>query len=376
VRGYLGGLPEEWEIEVWGVTTRGAGTAGEVQTIALPHRDVRFRPLVYAGAAATRRVPLAVRYCAALATRAWQTDLVRDFDVLIAHRAEYIAALSLLCPTVRLPPSIAMIHGSAAFSYQGLGLARGGAYALSERVAVQRADAVALVSGSALPYYQRRYPRHADRILWIPNGVDITRFSRRAADSWRADHGLSPADRVLVYHGRYDHEKGIARMLDAVRLLLADGARWHLACAGVGPLDTLLAQAAAGWGKGRIHDFGYLSPEQVVSLLQASDLGLLCSDFEGLSNGLLEALAAGLPVVATNVGDNPLVLEQLASRLITDLAPDSIASAIRWAWEHRAELAERTPQLAERYSLATRVTRLRALLEDVAAKRPPTVIDP
>ena len=371
VRGYLGGLPDDWEIEVWGVTTRGAGTVGELQTLALPQREIRFVPLVVAGAAATRRVPLAVRYCAALAARAWQEDLVRRFDVVIAHRAEYLAALTLLRPMVRLPPAIAMIHGSSAFSYQGLGLARGGAYALSERIAVHGSDAVALVSGSALSYYRGRYPRRADRILWIPNGVDTTRFARRT-NGWRAEHGLDPEDRVLVYHGRYDHEKGLGRMLDAFRLLLEDGERWHLVCAGVGPLDTLLAEAATGWGEGRVHDLGYLAPEDVVSLLQAGDLGLLCSDFEGLSNGLLEALAAGLPVVATNVGDNGLVLEQLAPQLITEQAPAAITSAVRWAWGHRADLSERAPRVAERYSLAVRVARLTTLIEEVASKRPPT----
>lgn len=365
VRGYLGGLPESWEIEVWGVAAR--DREGQAKTVTIGNRQIRFRPLLDAGPAATRRIPLNVRYCAALAVRAWRDEPARRFDVLVAHRAEYIAALRMLRPLVRLPPSIAMIHGSSAFSYRGLGVARGTAYALSERLAVGSAEAIALVSGSALPYYQRRYPRHADRLQWIPNGVDITRFSR-GSTSWRAEHGFGADDRLLVYHGRYDHEKGLGRMLDAMRLLLDDGAPWHLVCAGVGPLDVVLADAAAGWGKGRVHDLGYLSPEQIVPLLTACDLGLLCSDFEGLSNGLLEALAAGLPVVATNVGDNPLVLEQLDSRLVTDLDPASIASAIRWAWAQRAELSQRAPAIAQRYSLATRVARLTGLIEQVAAK--------
>lgn len=362
LRGYLAGLPATWAIEMWGVAERHQGA---VETITLGAREIRFRALVDAGPAATRRVPLAVRYCAALVAAAWQDDLVHRFDVVIAHRAEYLAALRLMRPIIRLPPSIAMIHGSSAFSYKGMGFARGTAYSLSERVAVQSSDAVALVSGAALPYYQRRYPRHADRITWIPNGVDTTRFSRRAPSRWRAEHGFSADDRLLVYHGRYDHEKGIARMLDALRLLLDDGARWHLVCAGVGPLASVIGHAAEG---GRVHDLGHLLPDQIVPLLEACDLGLLCSDFEGLSNGLLEALAAGLPVVATNVGDNPLVLEHLDSRLVTDLEPAAIASTIRWAWEHRAELSARAPQVAGRYSLAARVARLTGLIEEVAAR--------
>lgn len=368
VRGYLGGLPASWEIEVWGVSARDDGSTGDARTLVLATREVRLRPIVDAGPAATRRIPLAVRYCAALAARAWRDEIAERFDVLVAHRAEYVAALTMLRPIVRLPPVIAMIHGSSAFSYRGMGLARGVAYALSERVAVEASDAVALVSGSALPYYQRRYPRRADRIQWIPNGVDLTRFAQRAPGTWRAERGLGPEDRVLAYHGRYDQEKGLRRMLDAFRLLLTDGAPWHLVCAGVGPLDALLADAAAGWGRGRVHDLGYLSPEQVVALLRASDIGLLCSDFEGLSNGLLEALAAGLPVVATDVGDNRIVIEQLASRLVTDRDPGSIASAVRWAWENRGELSRRAPQTAQRFSLATRVARLTDLIERVASR--------
>jgi glycosyltransferase involved in cell wall biosynthesis len=367
LRGYLGGLPRDWDIEVWGAVERGAGRTGECKTIPLQGRDVRLRSLVEAEPAALRRVPLAMRYCAALAAKTWQREVSdRRWDVLIAHRAEYLATIAAFGARASPPPSIVMIHGSSAFAYQGLGAARGSAYLWSERVSVRCADAVALVSGSSLPYYQARYPRSAERFHWIPNGVDVKRFTRSVPNGWREQHGLTERDRLLVYHGRYDREKGIGRMLEALRVLLEDGEPWHLLCAGIGPLQRLLGDAASSWGRGHVHDVGYLGPDKIVSLLHAGDLGLLCSEFEGLSNGLLEALAAGLPVVATDVGDNSLVLRHLAPELVCDSTSSAVASAIRWAWKYRGELSARTSAVAERFSLAARVERLATLIEDVS----------
>jgi glycosyltransferase involved in cell wall biosynthesis len=367
VRGYLSGLPRDWQIEVWGVAERGVVTAGTTQSIPLADRSVRLLPLVEAGPASGRRVPLSPRYAAALAGMAVRGRLDRrHWDVVIAHRAEYLAAIGLVRPAGLLPPAIAMIHTSPWY-YRTMGRLRGSAYLLGEWLAIRRATAVALVSGASLPEYRARYAQWADRFYWIPNGVDLTRFVGPEPQGWREAHGFHDRDRLLIYHGRYDAEKGIARILAVLRLLLADGGPWHLVCAGVGPLASLLARAAAGWGRNHIHDLGYLAPSAIVDLLRAGDIGVLFSDYEGLSNGLLEALAAGLPVVATDVGDNALVLGRLASELIAGPDPASLAGAVRWAWANRQRLRERAREIAGQFSLRARIERLTSLIETVGA---------
>ncbi|HTO27532.1 MAG TPA: glycosyltransferase family 4 protein, partial [Devosia sp.] len=326
-----------------------------------------LRPIVKAGPVTERTIPLSPRYATAVARRAWQGQLDRQhWDVIIAHRAEFLAAVALVRAGRHLPPSVAMLHSHSGHARRAMSPFRGRALLLGERVAISRCDVAVVVSHSSLPYYQQRYPRHADRFRWIPNGVDVARFGGGDRMAWRHRHGFTADDRVLVYHGRYDREKGIPLLLDMMRLLLADENAWHLVTAGIGPLAADLAGAAATWARGRIHDLGYLPGSEIPGLLGAADIGVLCSDFEGLSNSLLECLAAGLPVVATDAGDNALVLDHVSSELVAAAEASSLASAVRWAWAEREHLAPAARRAAQSFSLDSRIERLITLFEGLA----------
>ena len=366
VRGDLARFPASWDVEVWGVGPAGAVHTPGAQMMRIGDREVRFRPLVTAGSVEGRHIPLAPRYSVALATEAARQRLRRSsYDAVLAHRTEYLAALGWLRPLRRLPPTLAFIHGSSAWSVSAMGRVRGWGQLAGESIAVRLADAVALVSKSTLPYYQKRYPSHASRFHWIPNGIDVTPFTSGNGIAWRTRNRFAPDDRLLVYHGRYIPEKGLRRMLDAFRVLQADGP-WHLVCAGGGPLRNELGAAAATWGAGRIHDVGFLAPPDLPDLLAAGDVGMLLSDMEGFSMALLESLAAGLPVVATPVGDNPVVLSELAPELLVDDAsPERIAERVRWAWEYRPSLSRRGRDVAAKYSIDARVRQLAELITTI-----------
>lgn len=372
LRGYLGDLPPAWDVEVWGAGDRREADAAATRDLALGRRAVRLRPLVTAGPAASRRVPLALGYCAALAREAVAGRVSRRrWDVVFAHRTEYLATLALTGRAAALPPALAFIHGSSSWSIAHMGRLKGSGQVLGERLALPLASRVALVSESTLPYYRARYPRYADRFVWVPNGVDVARFEQADGEAWRAAQGFAPADRVVLYVGRYEAEKGIARMLDAFRLLVErDGPEvpWRLVCAGAGPLRSLVADAAEGWGRGRVRDLGHVAQDVVPSLSAAADVSVLVSDFEGLSNSMLESLAAGTPMVATPVGDNAVVLAHVDRGLVTDgFAPEEVASRIRWAWERRDALQAKARAAATHFSLEARVGRIVALAEEIVA---------
>lgn len=367
VRSYLSRLPAEWNVEVWGVDDRlGDGRTREME---LSGRAITFRPLMRAEAVASRKLPLSPRFCAALAAAAWKHRLDgTHWDLLVTHRTEYHATLALTRPARLLPPSVAMIHGSSAWSYSAMGRLRGFGQRLGEQLAIGHASAIALVAGSTLPYYRRRYPDQAERFVWIPNGVDVGRFTTADGRSWRHRHGFDDLDRIIVYHGRYGREKGIGRMIDAFRLLMRQHERWHLVCAGSGPAGEELRAAATTWGRGRIHDLGYVPPAELPPVLAAADVSLLLSDFEGLSNSLLEALAAGVPVVATDAGDNRIILERVGRSLIVQPDPSAVALAVVSAWERHNALRVKAKAVANQFSLQARVRRLIDLFSSVAAR--------
>ncbi len=173
------------------------------------------------------------------------------------------------------------------------------------------------------------YPR--SRIHYIPNGVPIPpapdaarRQSARAALATLhlflqgilrpGPEGTMPI--LAVYTGRLHPAKGLSELLavwDRIRL------RWpqaHLCLAGEGPMRAELeAQIAERNLTGRVHLLGVF--DSVEDLLAAADLFILPSYEEGMSLALLEAMAAGLPIVATEIPGNRQLVRDGEEALLT-----------------------------------------------------------
>ncbi len=144
----------------------------------------------------------------------------------------------------------------------------------------------------------------AERRVFIPNGVDLDRFAPLLAgpkQELRASLGLPPGILVL-YAGRLTPEKNVASLLKIWPEVQHCIPSAQLLIAGSGEEEAALRRAA---GDG-VHFLGY--QDDIAPILKASDLFVLPSSTEGLSNALLEAMAAGLPVVATAVGGAPDLL--------------------------------------------------------------------
>lgn len=142
----------------------------------------------------------------------------------------------------------------------------------------------------------------------IPNGVEIpSEASPAEREATRADVG-APADRPLcLFVGRLVPQKNLDCLIAAMAEL-APGRRPWLAIAGDGPLrEHVRSLAAASGVEGDIRLLGERS--DATRLMQAADFLVLPSHFEGLSNSLLEAMAAGCPVIASAVGGTPELIE-------------------------------------------------------------------
>ena len=167
-----------------------------------------------------------------------------------------------------------------------------------------------------------------DRLVVIPNGVDLARFDE-ARPVPRSTLGI-PDDAVLaLYVGRFDPQKGLDTLLAAAALVARVRPDWHLVLVGAGPLGpALLAQAAKlpDLG-GRVHWLG--RRDDVPGLLKTSDCLVLPSLWEGMPNVVLEAMAAGKPVVATAVeGTEDLVLPGTTGWLVPPGAVEPLAAAL------------------------------------------------
>ena len=173
---------------------------------------------------------------------------------------------------------------------------------------------------------------------------------------------------LLISVGRLNRLKGYADLLDAFALVRQKHARAFLAIAGGGDLyDDLAARINALGLQGASALLG--SRDDVPRLLAASDLYVSASHLEGLPVSVLEAMAAGLPVVATDVGDVAQVVVEGAGVIVPARQPELLATAVNALLDNPAQMQmfgalARTYVLAN-YSQTIWMDRLLALYSEV-----------
>ncbi len=201
----------------------------------------------------------------------------------------------------------------------------------------------------------------ADRITVLRNGVDLDFYSPGLHAEERRDLGVE--EHAILSVGRLVSSKGHALVVDALRRLPSS----NLYIAGEGPEnDSLRQQAFESGVLDRIRFLGSISPDKLVRYYRAVDVLVLASEAEGMPNVVLEAMACGTPVIASNVGGIPEVLHPTLGRLLAERSADAIANAVE-------ELLTSPPDRdavrawAEQFSWDDTVAKSVALFERVAA---------
>jgi len=179
---------------------------------------------------------------------------------------------------------------------------------VARRCIYQMADAVFTVSQEMRQYFCRETGFPVTRMRVIHNGVDIGQIERARADGVRAELGLAPEARVIGTVARFQETKDLGTLVQAFARLRQQGSA-KLLLVGDGAERAKLERLAAELSvaadviiTGIRHD--------VPRLLRAMDVFALSSLSEGLPISVLEAMAASLPVVATNVGMLPELLQE------------------------------------------------------------------
>lgn len=166
-----------------------------------------------------------------------------------------------------------------------------------------------------------------DKITVIPNGVDAQRFVQAAAINW-TELGLPDDAQVLLSIGRLEEQKGIDTLIDAFREIASRFPRAHLVQVGEGPdRVNLHARIVSSALAERVRLVGRRT--DVPQLLAGATAFVLASRWEGMPNVVLEAMAAGLPVIATQVeGTAELLSEGETGWLVPTNDPHALAARI------------------------------------------------
>jgi sugar transferase (PEP-CTERM/EpsH1 system associated) len=202
----------------------------------------------------------------------------------------------------------------------------------ASRVLSSAVDRVCAVSRDLAEEVVRDWRVPPARVAWIPNGVDLDAYGgREGAGAIRAELGLSEGDLVLMNTGGFRAVKDHATLLRAFALVRSAEPRARLLLVGQGsaeqPRGGLDRQAAALGVEDSVRFAGVRT--DVPRLLRAADVYVNSSRYEGMSNTILEAMAAGAPGVATGVGGNPdLVQDGVTGFLVPSGDPEAMARRI------------------------------------------------
>jgi glycosyltransferase involved in cell wall biosynthesis len=177
-----------------------------------------------------------------------------------------------------------------------------------------------------------------DRLHVIYNGIAVDRF--KASCKAHSERLTGNKKKSLVAIARLSPEKGISNLLKAVALIHRELPDLQLEVAGEGPCHADLLREANQLGiYEKVQFLGQVSDPAKV--LGCGRVFALPSNSEGVSLTLLEAMAAGVPVVATSVGGTPEVLENDKTGLmVPPQNPEELANAIKQLW-HDNELRDR-----------------------------------
>lgn len=173
------------------------------------------------------------------------------------------------------------------------------------------------------------------RIKVLPNAVHLRATEiemREYRKSKRKDLNLSSNDRLIGYLGRVSKEKGLRYLIDAVAQLIKGGKRLKLLIVGEGPDERNLEEQVSRLNLGSKVIFAGFQ-KSIEPWLASMDLFVLPSLTEGTPMALLEAMSAGLPVVASAVGGIPKIITDRVNGILTapgdcDCLRDGILSII------------------------------------------------
>ena len=225
---------------------------------------------------------------------------------------------------------------------------------------LRRAAGVIALTGSQADFLREAYGIAEERIFIVPNGIEERYFTAAERAPAEADTGDGPLR--LLFVGRLEVQKNVARLLDAMSLVRRPV---RLRLVGDGELRPGLEAQAARLGLD-VEFAGRLSGTELVDAYRSADAFVLPSDKEGMPLAALEAMAAGLPVVATAVPGNTDLLDGVG--ILAEPEPAALAAAVDGLAADpalRAKVAERCAEAARLYSWDAVVSRVEAVYAEV-----------
>jgi glycosyltransferase involved in cell wall biosynthesis len=356
------------------LATGGSGGAQESYTgllLGLDRSRYEVRALSLSAGSAVQRlralgVPVEVLDVAddELAVRELTAWLKREeIDLVHAHmyRAEVIGTRAALAAGT--PVIVATVHSSRVRSAEDVALLASLTPSMDRLI----------VPSEAIERKVRAEEREGARFAVVPNGIDLSRFTGPVGPcALRAEQGIPASAPLLGVVARLEPEKGHAHLIDAMPAIIRAAPEVRLAIVGEGSLEYGLRVMATDLGladrvvfTGRRDDISAITADLTIAVMPS------LREAQGIS--LLEAMARGIPVVASDVGGIPeVVTDGVDGRLVPPGDSTALADAIIELLcdpdlqRRLGEAGRRT--VAERFSIDAQVRRIQQVYDEELAR--------
>jgi len=252
-------------------------------------------------------------------------------DVMHVQAPDFFSSSAIIVAKLKNIPIIATVHrGELVVPGKLMYLVRKFAFPRFKKITAvsEFSKSLALNAGADM-----------NKIMVIYNSCDEDLFSRRDKLMARQKLGLPINKKVILYVGNLVKIKGIHTLVESCRILHSRMPDFFVLIVGDGIERAKLESLVVSYGLGdNIKFLGYLEPSKLPSYYNSADTFVLPSFVEGHSVALLEAMASGLPVIASMVGGNKETVEEgingfffeagdsviLAEKLIKILTDDNL----------------------------------------------------
>jgi N-acetyl-alpha-D-glucosaminyl L-malate synthase BshA len=238
------------------------------------------------------------------------------------------------------------------------------------KLILKNADAAIALTEDMKKKMRETYDRH---IFVIPNGIELERFHKLPRNEMRIKLGIKADEKIILFVGRLHPVKGVKHLIKAVNVVRQKH-KAKLLLVGKGPEQDRLKKLVEQL---HLEDYvkfmGPIPNEKIPWIYAAADILVLPSLSEGFPVTILEAMASGLPIIATRVGGLPEVIEEEYNGFLVEPEnPKQIAEKISLLLQNdklRENISKNNRRKAKGYSWQSIVQQL----EDIYRKISPSM---
>lgn len=227
-------------------------------------------------------------------------------SIIHAHRPDHLAVFMFS----KKKKSVITLHGQQA---RTINIRKSKVirtiYRFMETYAFSKTNALIAVDNITKEFYSKLYPQHRDKIYTIPTGVNTKIFYPLDREKSRKLFGFTAKHKIILYVGRIEPPKKLDDIIRAFQLMVNNDDNYRLVVVGDGVLFKNVKELSTKLQLNKFINFlGVRKRNELPEIFSMADISVLYSGNEGSPLSVKESLACGIPVVANNVGDIPVVI--------------------------------------------------------------------